>query len=48
MRLSEGVEWGMHAVVLLAFAPAGSALPAARIAEFHGVPAPYLAKHLQA
>ena len=47
MRLSEGVEWGMHAVVLLAFAPAGTTLPGARIAEFHGVPAPYLAKHLQ-
>jgi Rrf2 family protein len=47
MRLSEGVEWGMHAVVLLAFVP-GTTLPAARIAEFHGVPAPYLAKHLQA
>lgn len=45
--MSEGVEWGMHAVVLLALAPAGTALPAARIAEFHGVTAPYLAKHLQ-
>lgn len=47
MRLSEGVEWGMHAVVLLALVPEGTALPAARIAEFHGVTAPYLAKHLQ-
>lgn len=45
--MSEGVEWGMHAVVLLALAPEGTALPAHRIAEFHGVTAPYLAKHLQ-
>jgi len=45
--MSEGVEWGMHAVVLLALIPEGTALPAARIAEFHGVTAPYLAKHLQ-
>ncbi len=47
MRLSDGVEWGVHACVLLAAVPAGSALPAARIAEYHGVPAAYLAKHLQ-
>ena len=47
MKLSEGVEWGLHAVVLLAFTPPESALSAARIAEYHGVPAPYLAKHLQ-
>ena len=31
--MSEGVEWGMHAVVLLALAPEGTALPAHRIAE---------------
>lgn len=48
MRMSEGVEWGMHAVVLLALAPPETALATARIAEFHGVRAPYLAKHLQA
>lgn len=46
--MSEGVEWGMHAVVLLAFVPEGRAMSAARIAEYHGVAAPYLAKHLQA
>jgi Rrf2 family protein len=28
--------------------PPGHALPAARLAEYHGVPAAYLAKHLQA
>lgn len=48
MRLPEGVEWGIHAVVLLALTPPGASLTANRIAEFHGVPGPYLAKHLQA
>jgi Rrf2 family protein len=48
VRMTEGVEWGLHAAVLLALAPEGVGLPAARIAEFHGVAAPYLAKHLQA
>lgn len=37
----------MHAVVLLALTPPGASLTANRIAEFHGVPGPYLAKHLQ-
>ena len=48
MRLSEGVEWTVHCCVLLSAVPAGECLPGARLAEFHGVPAPYLAKHLQA
>jgi Rrf2 family protein len=47
MRLSDGVEWGVHACVLLAVVPPDHALPAARLAEYHGVPAAYLAKHLQ-
>jgi Rrf2 family protein len=47
MRLSDGVEWGVHACVLLASLPADGALPAAKIAEYHGVPAAYFAKHLQ-
>ncbi len=46
--MSDGVEWGLHCAALLAFLPDGSALPAARLAEYHGVPAAYLAKHLQA
>jgi Rrf2 family protein len=33
---------------LLAALPADRALPAAKLAEYHGVPAAYLAKHLQA
>jgi Rrf2 family protein len=48
MRLSDGVEWGTHCCVLLAVVPPPGALPAARLAEYHGVPAAYLAKHLQA
>ena len=48
MKLSDGVEWATHCCALLALVPPDSALPAARLAEFHGVPAAYLAKHLQA
>jgi Rrf2 family protein len=48
MRLSDGVEWGVHACSLLAVLPPEGALPASKLAEFHGVPAAYLAKHLQA
>jgi Rrf2 family protein len=47
MRLSEGVEWGIHCVGLVAVLPPGAALPAARLAEYHGVPTAYLAKNLQ-
>jgi Rrf2 family protein len=47
MRLSDGVEWGVHACTLLASLPSDAALPAAKLAEYHGVPAAYLAKHLQ-
>ena len=46
--MSDGVEWVLHSCTLLAALPEGQALPAARLAEFHGVPAAYLAKHLQA
>ena len=48
MRMSDGVEWTLHCCAVLAFLPEGEALPAARLAEFHGVPPAYLAKHLQA
>jgi len=46
MKLSQGVEWGLHCCVVLgqAIAP----VPTARLAEFHGVSQTYLAKHLQA
>ena len=48
MKLSDGVEWAAHCCTVLALLPQGTALPAGRLAEFHGVPAAYLAKHLQA
>ena len=47
MRLSDGVEWGVHVCTVLASLPSDAALPAAKLAEYHGVPAAYLAKHLQ-
>jgi Rrf2 family protein len=48
MRLGEPVEWALHCTTVLALLPADAALPASRLAEFHGVPAAYLAKSLQA
>jgi Rrf2 family protein len=47
MKISEGVEWGIHCCTILALLPSDKALPATRLAEYHGVPAAYLAKHLQ-
>ena len=35
MRLSEGVEWGLHCCVVLAVLPDGAALSTGRLAEFH-------------
>lgn len=46
--MSNGVEWAIHSCTLLANLVDGQALPAAKLAEFHGVPAPYLSKHMQA
>jgi len=46
--MSDGVEWALHCCTVLAVLPDGRCLPAARLAEFHGVPPAYLAKHLQA
>jgi len=48
MKLSDGVEWGVHACTVLAVLPPDAALPASRLAEYHAVPSAYLAKHLQA
>jgi Rrf2 family protein len=48
MKLSQGVEWSLHCCSMLAVTPPGRTLSAARLAEFHGVPPAYLAKHLQA
>jgi Rrf2 family protein len=48
VKLSDGVEWGVHVCVVLAVLPPDAAMPAAKLAEYHGVPSAYLAKHLQA
>lgn len=48
MRMSEGVEWALHCCGVLAALPSDKGLSAAKLAEYHGVPAAYLAKHLQA
>src|SRR5260221_3138419 len=48
MQLGQGVEWALHCCTVLALVPPGNAVPAARLAEYHGVPPAYLAKHLQA
>jgi Rrf2 family protein len=48
MRLPEGVEWGLHCLAVLAFVPPPACLPARRLAEYHEIPEPYLAKSLQA
>lgn len=47
MKLSEGVEWTLHACSLLALLPRGATLPTARLAEFFDLPPAYMAKHLQ-
>jgi Rrf2 family protein len=48
MRVSQGVEWALHCCSVLAAAPAGRTMPAAKLAEYHDVPPAYLAKQLQA
>ena len=48
MKLGKGVEWAAHTCALLALLPPGAALPGEALADFLGVPPPYLAKQLQA
>lgn len=45
MKLSAGVEWSLHCCVVLS--QANDPVPAARLADLHGVSRTYLAKHLQ-
>jgi|SRR5579872_1628464 len=47
MKTLEGVEWAAHACAVLAGLSAGSGLSAAALADFHELPAAYMAKHLQ-
>ena len=46
--MSQGVEWALHCCSVLAGVPPTNVMPAAKLAEYHDVPGPYLAKHLQA
>ncbi len=48
MKLSDGIEQAIHSVTVMASLPPGGLLSAASLAEFHGVSASYLLKHLQA
>jgi Rrf2 family protein len=48
MKFSDGVEQAIHCVVMLSSLTPDGALPAAALAEYHGVSPSYLLKHLQA
>ncbi|MEM6555186.1 MAG: Rrf2 family transcriptional regulator [Pseudomonadota bacterium] len=48
MKIGKGVEWAAHACAVLALLPDGAALSRDSLADYLGVPAPYLAKKLQA
>jgi Rrf2 family protein len=48
MKLSDGVEQAIHSVAMLTRLSRDGVLSAAALAEFHGVSASYLLKHLQA
>jgi Rrf2 family protein len=48
MKMNEGVEWAVHACCLLAPLGPDRGLSLAALAEYHGVPAPYMAKQMQA
>jgi len=48
MKLSEGVEWGLHCVTVLAALPPGATLPTKALAEYYELSETYLSKHLQA
>jgi len=48
VKLSQGVEWGLHCAVVLSRVPAGTLVSRRTLAEQFGLPETYLAKHLQA
>jgi Rrf2 family protein len=48
VKLSQGVEWGLHCATLLALAPADATVRRERLAGHYALPEAYLAKHLQA
>lgn len=48
MKLSQGVEWGLHCALLLAQVPDDVLVRRDALAAHYGLPEAYLAKHLQA
>jgi Rrf2 family protein len=48
MRLSEGVEWGLHCCLALAWIGGDKPVPTAKLAGLFELPPTYLNKHLQA
>ncbi|WP_328332433.1 MULTISPECIES: RrF2 family transcriptional regulator [unclassified Streptomyces] len=48
MKLSQGVEWGLHCATLLAQVPPGGLMRRDALAGHFGLPEAYLSKHLQA
>jgi Rrf2 family protein len=48
VKLGDGVEQGIHCMLLLSGLPSDGVLPASALADFHGVSTSYLLKHLQA
>jgi Rrf2 family protein len=48
VKLSQGVEWGLHCAALIGQLPAGVPLSRRALAEHFGLPEAYLAKQLQA
>jgi len=48
MKLSKGVEWGLHTCMLLVFAQPEKSIEATRLAEYHELPLAYFRKTLQA
>lgn len=48
MQMNKGVEWAVHACTLLAPLAPGTGLSLAALAAYHGVPAAYMAKQMQA
>jgi Rrf2 family protein len=48
MRINKGVEWAAHACALLVPLWPDRGLALSALAEFHGLPEPYMAKQMQA
>ncbi|MCL6282212.1 Rrf2 family transcriptional regulator [Ruegeria sp. 2012CJ41-6] len=47
MKLGDGVEAAIHCTTMLAGLQGGAVMPASALAEYHGVSASYLVKHLK-